>query len=308
MAGPERLRTAGAVGAIACAAAIAVGCASGGSKSAQKPAPLEPAPPAAARSADGEAARPVPSVDLPSRPAPAPPGDPAPRPAGPDPTLIVIDAASSSEARPQTLAQAAAAERERRGRVADQPAKVVITNKNLASYAAGGVLTIANPDATSSADASAGETAEAKQLATREAYWRQRGLEIRQRWHDSVASIKSLEAKAEALRTRFYSTDDPAVRDTQIKPEWDKALADLEQAHYQAAHGKQEVEEYLEAGRKAGALPGWLREGVDLEPEPVIPQADEIDTTEPQEPRIYPEDHPEPPVVEEPPPPSAPRI
>ena len=35
----------------------------------------------------------------------------------------------------------------------------------------------------------------------------------------------------------------------------------------EAAKRKEELEATLEEGRQAGALPGWLREGVDLEPE-----------------------------------------
>jgi len=97
-----------------------------------------------------------------------------------------------------------------------------------------------------------------------------------------------LEAKTESLRNRFYSTDDGYQRDSQIKPEWDKAIADLEEARYQASRGAAEVLAFLEEGRRAGALPGWMREGVELEPEPVIETTPEGPTAlEAAEPVIY---------------------
>ncbi|MES1210930.1 MAG: hypothetical protein ABUL63_01220, partial [Acidobacteriota bacterium] len=40
----------------------------------------------------------------------------------------------------------------------------------------------------------------------------------------------------------------------------------LEDARAEVEASKQELSELLEEGRTAGALPGWLREGVDEEP------------------------------------------
>jgi hypothetical protein len=72
------------------------------------------------------------------------------------------------------------------------------------------------------------------------------------------------------------------VRDAQIKPAWDRALADLEDARRRAEEGPREVEAYLDEGRTSGALPGWLREGSDLEPEPAGPEADGAEPREPE--------------------------
>jgi hypothetical protein len=108
-----------------------------------------------------------------------------------------------------------------------------------------------------------------------------------------VDEIPELVARVEELRQQFYSTDDPAYRDGQIKPLWDKALADLEEARFQAARGAEEVLAFYDEGRRAGALPGWLREGAELEPEPVVEKA-APDPSEPQEPEIYDESPPEP--------------
>lgn len=210
------------------------------------------------------------------RPQPTPP-PPASTPTPSPPTLVVIDAGEPDLAADQSLAEAARRERERR-RASEGPV-VVITNKNLAEFAKGQRLTVASEDA-------AADEAEPTAVAGTgedEAHWRQRGLEIRQRWHDADGAIGRLEGESARLRRQFYSTDDPYVRDNQVKPEWDRVLAELDQARRDLASAPAELEAYLEEGRRAGALPGWLREGIELvpEPEPVKPQAND-----PQEPQV----------------------
>ncbi|MGH7336155.1 MAG: hypothetical protein ACREI7_01135, partial [Myxococcota bacterium] len=198
-------------------------------------------------------------------------------------TLIVIEPTEPLEAEPsQDLAAAARREKERR-RDARQ-AIAVINQKNLASWAEGGVLTqTIEPEVPSVEESAAAEAVE--KAAAEEAYWRRRGREIRERWREAEDGIGALEAKAASLRNRYYSTDDGYLRDSQVKPEWDKAIADLEEARYQASRGAAEVRAYLEEGRRAGALPGWLREGIELEPEPVLESASEaasgLEATEP---------------------------
>ena len=54
-----------------------------------------------------------------------------------------------------------------------------------------------------------------------------------------------------------------------------------------ATKGAEEVAAFLEEGRRAGALPGWLREGIELEPEPVLVEVDGIVEHEAEEPTIY---------------------
>ena len=259
------------------AACVAAGCASAAKSDPAPARPLPPqaiAPPSSADSAAGEAPAPAPRTS-------APPREAAPQPSAQDSSIIVIDpVGEDAAARPPSLAEAAARERQRRR--TEAPPVAVITNANLADYAAKGVLTVAESDA---------ETAEAnpEEAATptvEEAYWRQRGLEIRKRWREAVDRIPDLSAKSEELRQRFYAMDDPAVRDGQIKPEWDRSLANLDEARYQAERGAEEVRSFLEEGRRAGALPGWLREGAELEPEPVVETVDDAEQ-EPGEPPSY---------------------
>ena len=69
-------------------------------------------------------------------------------------------------------------------------------------------------------------------------------------------------------RIRFYAEDDPYVRDGRIKPEWDRALDRLESGRREIDDARAAIDLALEEGRRAGAEPGWLLEGLELEPAP----------------------------------------
>ncbi len=208
-------------------------------------------------------------------PTPAPP-PPAPTPVStPAPTTIVIDSAEDESAAGESLGEAARRERARR-QAADRPV-AVITNKNLAEYAKGQKLTTASATAEDSAPDTAAELARQQD----EAYWRGRGLEIRRRWRDALEDVDRLEGESAEMRRRFYTTDDPYVRDNQVKPEWDHLLAELDRARQTLEAAPRELAVFLEEGRRAGVLPGWLREGIELEPEPPPPAPDSSDPREP---------------------------
>ena len=49
-------------------------------------------------------------------------------------------------------------------------------------------------------------------------------MELRLSWKEAVDSVSGLEADVGGLRQRFYAEDDPAYRDREIKPAWDRAL------------------------------------------------------------------------------------
>ena len=191
-----------------------------------------------------------------------------------------------------TLAEAAKAEKERKAEAT--PPRIVINNKTIHRYAKGGQLTIAEPKkkaapapvpASQAPAATAGTPppAATAALVRDEKYWRGRALEIRQRWRKASERIKELEEDIGLLRRRFYAQDDPYVRDGQIKPAWDHALDELHASRAAVQAAKKELTDFLDEGRIAGALPGWLREGVDLEPKEEKP----VDPTQPVETPIY---------------------
>ncbi len=233
------------------AAALAGALASGGCASQPKrpPAPTEQAQMVAPQ-----------TVTLAPAPTPATVESPVAAPVRNN-EPVVIDEGGGGPGGEQTLVAAAASERERR-RTAPPPT-VVVNDKNLAAHATGKLSISQGSGAVSAAaTATAAGTAPAKD----ERYWRDRVHGLRERWSTAVDSIGELEAKAASLRTRFYAQDDPYVRDGEIKPAWDKALEDLDETRERARSLEDQLAVALEEGRQAGALPGWLRDGIELEP------------------------------------------
>jgi hypothetical protein len=215
---------------------------------------------------------PAPALRRPEPPAPqavpAPTPEPTPAEPVPAPTpkpeeeergdaVVVLDPGGEPESSPHTLVEAARAERERRAHAA--PSAIVINDKNLKQHATG-QLTVATPGKKTA------DTADPEQPVRDEQYWRSRALEIRLRWRHAADDMKELETSANGWRRSFYAEKDPNVRNARIKPEWDRALDRLEEARTEVETAKKELADLLEEGRTAGALPGWLREGVDQEP------------------------------------------
>lgn len=219
-----------------------------------------PPPKSAPETAEPEAAKPA--EPAPVQPAPAPTPAPAPAPKKPyegREDIVVLDSGNEQAASSRSLVEAARAERERRAHAG--PPVAVITDKNLKKQATG-QLTYATPKAVEKGSEAAAE----EKPAHDEQYWRSRALEIRLRWRHAADEVKELEKTAAGWRRRFYAERDTYVRDGQIKPEWDRVLDRLEEARAEVKASTQELEEFMESGRREGALPGWLREGVDQEP------------------------------------------
>jgi hypothetical protein len=196
-------------------------------------------------------------------PGPAPPPSTVEEPVAArirDVQPIVIEEGGTQGGSERGLASVAAAERSRRRQAA--PPLVVITDKNLAEHATGKLTVSQGPPAQPGSAPPAVQPSPAKD----EQYWRTRVHDLRQQWALAVDSITELEARAAGLRTRFYAQDDPYVRDGQIKPAWDRALDSLETSKRRARDLEEQLGQTLEEGRQSGALPGWLRDGMELEP------------------------------------------
>jgi hypothetical protein len=225
-----------------------------------------------------------PVTETPAEPPPDKTQGEDPVAAAAPPTVVVIDSGELAGAQgPKSLAQAASEERERRAQAGKPVA--VIDNRNLAEFSKGQKLTVAEgTGATATAEATSQAVNEAVANATRdEAYWRERGLDIRRRWRTAADRVVELEGKSEELRRKFYAADDPYQRDSQIKPEWDHALDELDSTRREVERAELELERFLNEGRQAGAFPGWLREGSELEPEPLVLESPDAEPTEPVE-------------------------
>lgn len=229
-------------------------------------------------------ATPLPPVSEVPKPTEEPRTGESPVAAPKPPAVVVIDEGGlPPDQTPRTLAEAARAEKERRAQ-ASKPV-VVLDNKSLAAHGKDQKLTVAEGVPT---PAGAGDAATEGAATVRdETYWRHRGLEIRKQWRASADRITELQSEAEGLRRRFYAADDPYVRDNQIKPEWDRVLDELDSSRREAERSAEELEQFLDEGRRDGALPGWLREGVELEPagkplkSPSAEPGEPVEATEP---------------------------
>ena len=93
-----------------------------------------------------------------------------------------------------------------------------------------------------------------------EAYWREESRRLRDRVAEIREAITRLEADTKRLEADYYAWDDGAYRDRVIKPSWDKAREELATARLALPVAEKELAELPDRARRAGALPGWLRE------------------------------------------------
>jgi hypothetical protein len=189
-----------------------------------------------------------------------------------DAAPVVVDAGEEDIlTTPATLVEAAHAEKARRAGAGKS--SVVINDKTLPRYAAKGQITVADPKAKDKdkkkglSPAAAAATTAAATPTRDEQYWRGKALQLRETWRAAADEVKDLEQKSGELRLKFYAEGDTFTRDTQVKPEWDRVLDRLRQARLDVDAAKQDLAKFLEEGRAANALPGWLDEGIENEPE-----------------------------------------
>jgi hypothetical protein len=106
---------------------------------------------------------------------------------------------------------------------------------------------------------------------------------LRERWHRTADELVSERDRAAELRVRFYATDDPFLRDAEIKPAWDRSLEKIAAREREIREIRRELDLFLEEGQRAGALPAWLNDGIELEPPAEQPPST---VSEPGEPTI----------------------
>ena len=162
-----------------------------------------------------------------------------------------------------TLADAVRAANESKRRK-ETKGKIAITNETLVTDPSKGRLTTASPRTTpppaASPAAEATRPAGAPSEAEAEAYWRDRARTARSRVTELEERVRRTEQESRKLENDFYSWDDGNYRDGVIKPAWDRKREELETSRKELAEAQKELADLPEKARKAGALPGWLRE------------------------------------------------
>lgn len=153
-------------------------------------------------------------------------------------------------------------------RRATEKKKLRITNESLVTEPDKGKVSTSEvkPPPTAKAsesEAPAAEEGSAAAPATGEggeAYWRGEARRLRERVGALRATIARLDDEVKKLESDFYSWDDGAYRDRVIKPAWDKAREELATARRELPVAEKDLAELPDRARRAGALPGWLRE------------------------------------------------
>jgi hypothetical protein len=179
------------------------------------------------------------------------------------PDAVVTPEAVETPAPGQSLAERVRAADKGRKRK-ESKATVAITNETLVTDPKKGRLTTSSPKATppsptpgpehSRSSPAVGEEAKA------EVYWRERMNSARTRVEDLRERVRRFDLESKKLENDFYTWDDGQYRDGVIKPAWDKKREELETARRDLEQAEKELSELPELARKAGALPGWLRE------------------------------------------------
>ncbi len=187
-------------------------------------------------------------------------------------TVKVIDSGEEADD-PLTLAEASRLAKARKAETREPVAK--ITDDNLHEYSQGADVIVlesqpaAELEAPTPGGGAPGSDRPGPAPAVRgEDYWRTRALELRMGWRRTVDRIQELELQAAALRQQFYAEEDPYIRDSQLKPAWDRVLDRLEDLRQRSARYEQDLDVFIDEGRRAGALQGWLNQGWELEPTP----------------------------------------
>jgi hypothetical protein len=179
----------------------------------------------------------------------------------------------STPARPQSLAEVARQEAERRKTV---PRGKVFTNGDLKpvpapeppapAQAADQTNTPATPDAaakpadatTTKPAASVEKSGKQQDPRTEEAYWHARMTTLRENLERNKTLAAALESRINGLNQDFVNRDDPAQRE-KIAQDREKALAEQERILKAVADGPIEIAAAEEEARQLGVPPGWLR-------------------------------------------------
>lgn len=101
--------------------------------------------------------------------------------------------------------------------------------------------------------------------ADRELFWRQSVSELRTGLRRSIEDLRRIELESTLLRQQFYSESDPFVRDSEVKPRWDRALDQLSSLRKKAKEDHNALTSLLAEAQKAGVSPAWLQDGTSNE-------------------------------------------
>jgi hypothetical protein len=171
---------------------------------------------------------------------------------------------TASFAEDSALVKAAKKEKERRAKT---EAKKTLTNQDIEEIRkkqpSSGIETTATEDETEATDESTTASTAKKQEADptqTEEYWRSRKQEVDTRVQDAQSRVEQLQGEINSLTAAFYAEGDGVAQRPLIETERIERIKELEAAKQELQNARSESEGLEDEARRAGALPGWLRD------------------------------------------------
>jgi len=181
--------------------------------------------------------------------------------------ILFVFTVASSFAADSDLVKLAKQEKERRAKT---QAKKTLTNQDIEEIRKKQPLTgieqTSSEDQTQPAEGTTNTTTakqgtkEKQNDTNTEEYWRGRKQEVDQQLKDAQSKVEQLQNEINQLQTAFYAESDGVGQRPVIKQEWDERLKALEQAKQDLQSAQSQSDGLEDEARKAGALPGWVRD------------------------------------------------
>ena len=215
---------------------------------------------------------------LPETPPVLPPPPPVRDLTPTTPKSVKVISEGTEETQP-TLIEASRMAKARKRNDGDSRPVIEITDENLKEFSNGGQVFVL--EAGESANLESAETGKAgtpldeagrkpetlrevaaaeegSPEAERELFWRQSVTELRLALRHALDDLRRLELESSMLRQQYYSEVDPFVRDSEIKPRWDRSLDQLRTLRKSANEDHDALSSLLAEAKKAGVASAWL--------------------------------------------------
>ena len=176
--------------------------------------------------------------------------------------LFVFTVASFGE--DSALVKAAKAEKERRAKT---EAKKTLTNQDVdeirKKQPTTGIESAAPADETKTTEGEtkdAGKDKKKEESDNGEAYWHQRKQDVDQKLETAKSRVEQIQSEINTLTAAFYAESDGVGQRPVIEQERNERLKALDDAKTDLANAQAESDGLEDEARKAGALPGWVRD------------------------------------------------
>jgi hypothetical protein len=171
---------------------------------------------------------------------------------------------TASYAEDSALVKAAKKEKERRAKT---EARKTLTNQDIEDIrkkqpSSGIETTEAEGEASATEESKAASSGkkEAADPTQTEEYWRGRKQDVDTRVEGALSRVEQLQSEINSLTAAFYAEGDGVAQRPLIESERIERIKELDAAKLELENAKAEAAGLEDEARRAGALPGWLRD------------------------------------------------